>query len=240
MRGAVDPSPPWDLCYQGEDDDIGVTFRKLTWILLGVYAAYYYVVLCFFLPVPKIVNGLLDDSLFTFEVARNLAHGFGSSFDRSEPTNGYHPLWMLLLMQLPAIAGSPRHGGPHARLGPVRDLQASALSSRCGAFWRASAMDGRPRSRCSSSPGRGSSARRSTCWRRDSSFSSICSRSGCYCGRGIAARPGRRRWNPIRSCGPREARHGLPPDRDRDHRDYPGGPAGGSDRGWFGPGRAWR
>lgn len=37
-----------------------------------------------------------DDSFFYLQVGRNFALGQGSTFNRLMPTNGYHPLWMLL------------------------------------------------------------------------------------------------------------------------------------------------
>jgi hypothetical protein len=37
-----------------------------------------------------------DDAFYYFGIARNLAHGHGSTFDGIDATNGYHPLWMLL------------------------------------------------------------------------------------------------------------------------------------------------
>ena len=40
-----------------------------------------------------------DDSFYYFQVARNTAEGYFSSFDGgSTRTNGYHPLWMFLLV----------------------------------------------------------------------------------------------------------------------------------------------
>lgn len=38
-----------------------------------------------------------DDAYYYFEIARNIANGYGSTFDRINPTNGYHPLWCILL-----------------------------------------------------------------------------------------------------------------------------------------------
>ncbi|MGZ4726103.1 MAG: hypothetical protein ACXWB2_00140, partial [Acidimicrobiales bacterium] len=38
-----------------------------------------------------------DDAFYYFGIARNVAHGHGSTFDGIDPTNGYHPLWMLVL-----------------------------------------------------------------------------------------------------------------------------------------------
>ncbi len=40
---------------------------------------------------------LPDDALYYFTIARNLAHGHGVSFDGIHPTNGMHPLWLLLI-----------------------------------------------------------------------------------------------------------------------------------------------
>lgn len=37
-----------------------------------------------------------DDAYYYFQVARHVASGQGSSFDGLEPTNGYHPLWMIV------------------------------------------------------------------------------------------------------------------------------------------------
>ena len=41
-------------------------------------------------------NFFADDSYFYFQVAWNIARGMGSTFNTLMPTNGYHPLWMLV------------------------------------------------------------------------------------------------------------------------------------------------
>jgi hypothetical protein len=41
-------------------------------------------------------NFFADDSYFYFQVAWNIARGLGSTFNNVIPTNGYHPLWMLV------------------------------------------------------------------------------------------------------------------------------------------------
>jgi len=38
-----------------------------------------------------------DDAFFYIKTAQNLADGYGSTFDRLSRTNGYHPLWLLIL-----------------------------------------------------------------------------------------------------------------------------------------------
>jgi len=41
-----------------------------------------------------------DDSFYYLQIAKNIAAGYGSTFDRINPTNGYHPLWAFLLVPL--------------------------------------------------------------------------------------------------------------------------------------------
>jgi 4-amino-4-deoxy-L-arabinose transferase-like glycosyltransferase len=58
-----------------------------------------------------------DDSFYYLEIARNLAGGRGLSFDGATPTNGFQPLWLLLLVPLVWLSGSD----------PVAPIHASAL-----------------------------------------------------------------------------------------------------------------
>jgi len=46
---------------------------------------------------PLVTTRLPDDALYYFTIASNLAHGHGVSFDGNHPTNGMHPLWLLLI-----------------------------------------------------------------------------------------------------------------------------------------------
>jgi hypothetical protein len=48
---------------------------------------------------------LYDDSFYAFEIARNIAAGHGSTFDGLHPTNGYQPLYVLLLVPLYWVFG---------------------------------------------------------------------------------------------------------------------------------------
>ncbi len=47
--------------------------------------------LLFWRPAPFTIT--FDDAYYYFAIGRNLAHGYGSTFDRVDLTNGYHPLW---------------------------------------------------------------------------------------------------------------------------------------------------
>jgi hypothetical protein len=74
---------------------------------LAGYAAWY-LFLAIGAPLPAVVNGLPDDSFYYLQVARHVARGLGSTFDGVEPTNGYHPLWMWLLIPIQAVTrGAP-------------------------------------------------------------------------------------------------------------------------------------
>lgn len=50
-----------------------------------------------FTPVKNLLIYFLDDSFFYLKTAWNISLGYGSTFDRVNLTNGYHPLWMLML-----------------------------------------------------------------------------------------------------------------------------------------------
>ena len=47
-----------------------------------------------------------DDAYYYLNVARNIVRGAGSSFDGIDPSNGYHPLWMLCLLPVYWVFGS--------------------------------------------------------------------------------------------------------------------------------------
>jgi hypothetical protein len=45
-----------------------------------------------------------DDAYYYFKVAQNISEGHGSTFDGLHPTNGYHPLWLLICIPIFALA----------------------------------------------------------------------------------------------------------------------------------------
>ena len=53
--------------------------------------------LYFTLDVRYLASFHEDDIWYYLNIARNFAHGRGFSYDGIEPTNGFHPLWMLVL-----------------------------------------------------------------------------------------------------------------------------------------------
>ena len=51
-----------------------------------------------------------DDSYFYLQVAWNFARGMGSTFNNIMPTNGYHPLWMLICAAVYKVVPSKTAG----------------------------------------------------------------------------------------------------------------------------------
>ncbi len=49
-----------------------------------------------------------DDFFYYLKIAQNFAHGSGSTFNGVVHTNGYHPLWFLLLSALSWFTTSPQ------------------------------------------------------------------------------------------------------------------------------------
>jgi len=51
----------------------------------------------------SLVTVVTDDAYYYFKTARNIAAGLGPTFDGMHPTDGFHPLWMGLLVPLAAL-----------------------------------------------------------------------------------------------------------------------------------------
>ena len=83
--------------------------HKLAWILCAVLLV---LVLLFniytvFVPDNSLMNWFSsDDSYYYFKVAQNIVAGKGVTFDGINPTNGFHPLWMLVCIAVFAIFNS--------------------------------------------------------------------------------------------------------------------------------------
>src|SRR3989344_6460173 len=58
--------------------------------------------------IPTLIQTLIpDDAFFSFQIARNILEGLGSSLDGIHMSNGYHPLWTLVLVPLYKIFPGP-------------------------------------------------------------------------------------------------------------------------------------
>ena len=47
---------------------------------------------------------LSDDAFYYYKIAQNIVEGRGSTFDGVNPTNGYHPLWLIICVPIFALA----------------------------------------------------------------------------------------------------------------------------------------
>ncbi|MGQ9457243.1 MAG: hypothetical protein ACUVS5_03040 [Anaerolineae bacterium] len=60
-------------------------------------------------PLPVLVPKVLsDDAFYYVKIAEHMAQGLGPTFDGEHPTNGFHPLWALLLSGLALAQGEGR------------------------------------------------------------------------------------------------------------------------------------
>ena len=64
------------------------------------------VVVSIFLLISTFGVQLVDDGYYYLEIARNIATGNGFTFDGSNPTNGFHPLWQIMLVPIFLMTGS--------------------------------------------------------------------------------------------------------------------------------------
>jgi hypothetical protein len=49
---------------------------------------------------------LSDDAFYYFKIASNIVAGNGCTFDGIAPTNGFHPMWMLVMVSVFRVAGT--------------------------------------------------------------------------------------------------------------------------------------
>jgi hypothetical protein len=71
-----------------------VTARRALLVTAAVIAVAWLVVIVVWNEAPFALT--FDDAYYYFGIARNVADGHGSTFDRINSTNGYHPLWLGL------------------------------------------------------------------------------------------------------------------------------------------------
>jgi hypothetical protein len=80
------------------------------WGLSGVLAALAAVIFFFHRPSgPQYWSVPRDDFYYYLKVAQNLAHGRGSTFNGIVPTNGYHPLYLLVIAAICRFTNSLDH-----------------------------------------------------------------------------------------------------------------------------------
>jgi 4-amino-4-deoxy-L-arabinose transferase-like glycosyltransferase len=84
---------------------------------------------------------LADDAFYYFQIARQVARGLGPTFDGLAPTNGFHPLYLLLLSGLHQVWAASPWIPIHAALSllVLCDVMSTWLVYRIAAGWSARA-----------------------------------------------------------------------------------------------------
>ena len=77
-----------------------------------------------------VTHTMFDDGFYYLQIARNIAHGHGVSADGEVWTNGFHPLWMALLVPVYAL-----HAGRDVSLHLSLTLSAVIVSASGGVVY---------------------------------------------------------------------------------------------------------
>jgi hypothetical protein len=72
-----------------------------------IYALYACVQFALQDDVTHLLPRIVDDASYYMTIARNVASGRGVTFDGLHPTNGFHPLWLLLLVPVFLLHTTP-------------------------------------------------------------------------------------------------------------------------------------
>jgi hypothetical protein len=80
--------------------------------------------------VKHLLVRMVDDSSYYLTIARNLAEGNGLTFDGIHSTNGFQPMWLLVLVPVFLV-----HGTPETMIRLVALLQTMLLSLAYLVFW---------------------------------------------------------------------------------------------------------
>lgn len=95
------------------------------WLWVGVGLAFVARLAIAWSPVEtSFALSVPDDGYYYFTIARNLASGAGVSFDGLNPTNGFHPLWLISITPIWWVAGASQVVSVHfaLTLGAMFDL----------------------------------------------------------------------------------------------------------------------
>ena len=80
--------------------DRWLRFPGLAYLLIGATVATFQVLRMVTSTRLGLAAFAQDDAYYYFRIAQNIALGRGSTWDGIHSTNGYHPLWLLMLIPL--------------------------------------------------------------------------------------------------------------------------------------------
>jgi len=96
-------------------------------LLGGLVLAAYSRIVALSSGTDALVGTFHDDAFYYFQIARNVAAGLGSTFDGIHATNGYHPLWMAVIVPLFGLV--PGELGPVIAAGWLEALLCAAAAA---------------------------------------------------------------------------------------------------------------
>lgn len=79
--------------------------RENVFLWIIILAVFIYALQFAFYKPRTIVNIQFDDAYYYLKIAENIASGKGATFDGIHKTNGFHPLWLLILTGLASVPG---------------------------------------------------------------------------------------------------------------------------------------
>ncbi|HEY5123400.1 MAG TPA: hypothetical protein VIK14_06660, partial [Ignavibacteria bacterium] len=69
-------------------------------VIIYLFLIFVFLLSSFYLPFQFILNFAHDDSFFYLKTSQNFVNGIGTTFDGINPTNGFHPLYFLIISAL--------------------------------------------------------------------------------------------------------------------------------------------
>jgi len=75
-------------------------FLERRLLLTGLIIAALFILYIFQAPISHSIYFFSDDAYYYFKVAYNIVNDKGISFDTYNPSNGFHPLWMLVILPI--------------------------------------------------------------------------------------------------------------------------------------------
>lgn len=104
---------------------------KLVFIVFATLCAIFIASL-WLMPINKVIYFFSDDAYYYFKVAQNIILGLGSTFDGTNLSNGYHPLWMVVLLPIYALSIDT----PEVSLRIILTVQALLAAGTLLLLWR--------------------------------------------------------------------------------------------------------
>ncbi len=104
--------------------------KLCAYVFAGLLIVFLAAAATFFLTadIRRLLAIVPDDTFYYFKTAENLANGRGVTFDGINPTNGFQPLWLFLLVPVHLIVKT----SPESMTRLVLLSQAVALAALCG------------------------------------------------------------------------------------------------------------